>query len=527
MSDSYTESTNLDDIQPPEEPKKPKAKKVKASWLTWINLFLLTFIIVCLNYIGCTEYYRRDLTEDQRYDISPQSVNLLDSDLIQKRETPIKITFAFLRTTQNYKRMRSLIGEYERLSNGKIIVDFFDPLRQPNKAREVALIYGIDFKKNQVIIDARQDTQKGLDTFEGNQADAAHVRLLDGNNFIIYGPSPDGKGQKAVALQLEDMITANLYGAATGEPKVMYVVADKSNFSNENLNDDKSIFQTLNRICRSLNLQLVPLHLSGLEAIPNNAAGVLLIGPQYDITPEESKVLEDYWARNNAAMLVMLDPQAENLRHFYRFLRTQGVRPQNDRVMLKDRKKSVFEISTIFAPGLNSTKEFWNSSTGLEGQSISLQADTDDSALGFRRIQHYPLLITTPDFYGETRYTQFPVEYDENEDNNGPLMIATAVERGNSNDENLSKETGRMAVVGNVDMLQPKSIKSEQRDFLRSVTAWMTDREELSGIGARHDLTVKLNLDPHAVSFVEFVTTLGFPILALLMALLLWNIRRH
>ena len=56
--------------------------------MTWIKLFLLFLIVVCLNYVGCHEYYRRDLTEDQRYEISRQSINMLQSPEIQKRKTP-------------------------------------------------------------------------------------------------------------------------------------------------------------------------------------------------------------------------------------------------------------------------------------------------------------------------------------------------------------------------------------------------------------------------------------------------------
>ncbi len=119
---------------------------------------------------GLPQYYRRDLTEDQRYEISRQSINMLQSPEIQKRKTPVKITFAFLRTTQNYTRMRSLLEEYERYSNGKVKVEYVDPLRQPNKAREISNIYGIEFKKNLVIIDAREDTEKALKTFESTEA---------------------------------------------------------------------------------------------------------------------------------------------------------------------------------------------------------------------------------------------------------------------------------------------------------------------------------------------------------------------
>ena len=86
----------------PQEENRPAARKVRRPWMTWIKLFLLCIIVICLNYVGCHEYYRRDLTEDQRYDISQQSINMLQSPEIQNRKTPIKITFAFLRTTQNY-----------------------------------------------------------------------------------------------------------------------------------------------------------------------------------------------------------------------------------------------------------------------------------------------------------------------------------------------------------------------------------------------------------------------------------------
>lgn len=508
---------------------QPAGRKVKRPWMTWVKLFLLFLIVICLNYVGCHEYYRRDLTEDQRYEISQQSINMLRSPEIQNRKDPIKITFAFLRTTQNYTRMHSLMEEYERYSNGKVVVDYVDPLRQPNQAREIAHTYGIEFKKNQVIIDAREDTSKALKSFEGTQVDAAHVRVLPGDSFIVYAPSPDGNSMKAVALQIEDLMTAGIYGAANGEPRKMYIAADKSNF-NEALSNggEESIFTTLNKICRSINIQLIPIRLSGLKTIPEDAVGFMIIGSKYDLTPQESEVLQEYWDRPNSALLVMLEPQADTPKQLYRFLREQGLRPQNDRVMLSNRtNRSVFEINAIFAPGLDCTKEFWNSSTGLEGESISLILEADNAALENKRITPFPLLMTTGEYYGETKYNKFPVQFDASEDNPGPLMIGAALIRGNSGNVNQTKSTGRMALIGNTDLLQPRQIKPEQRDFMRTVLAWMTDREELRGLGSRHDLTVKLNLDRNALTILEMLTNIGLPLLALLIAMIIWNTRRH
>ena len=187
--------------------------------MTWIKLFLLCIIVICLNYVGCHEYYRRDLTEDQRYDISQQSINMLQSPEIQNRKTPIK---NHLRLPAHHAELYPhalLLEEYERYSNGKVVVDYVDPLRQPNKAREISMIYGVGIRKNQVVIDAREDTEVALKDSAGNyQPDAAHVRILSGDSFIVYAPGPDGKSMKAVALQIEDMMTAGIFGAANGNP---------------------------------------------------------------------------------------------------------------------------------------------------------------------------------------------------------------------------------------------------------------------------------------------------------------------
>ncbi len=371
------------------------------------KLFLLFLIVVCLNYVGCHEYYRRDLTEDQRYEISQQSINMLKSPEIQNRKTPVKITFAFLRTTQNYTRMRSLLEEYERYSNGKVKVEYVDPLRQPNKAREIANIYGIEFKKNLVIIDAREDTEKALKTFEGTQADAAHVRILPGDAFVVYAPSPDGKSMKAVALQIEDMMTAGIYGAANGEPRKMYIAADKSNF-NEALSNsqEESIFTTLGKICRSVNLQLVPIRMSGLKEIPEDAAGFMIIGSKYDLSPQEAEVLQRYWARPNAAILVMLEPQQDTPKQLYRFLREQGLRPQNDRVMLRNRgNRSVFEINAIFAPSLNCTREFWEFQHRAGRGAFPSSWIPTTRPWSRSASRHTPLLVTTEDYYGKPSTT--------------------------------------------------------------------------------------------------------------------------
>ena len=43
--------------------------------------------------------------------------------------------------------------------------------------------------------------------------------------------------------------------------------------------------------------------MSGLEEIPEDAAGFMIIGSKYDLSPQEADVLQRYWARPNAAVV--------------------------------------------------------------------------------------------------------------------------------------------------------------------------------------------------------------------------------
>ena len=116
----------------------PDARRPKSAPLSWINFVLLAIVVICCNYIGCREYGRVDVSEYESYSISERTKRLLSSDIIQKRETPIRIIFAFPSSSPGYHRMYVLLEEYARHSNGKIEIECFDPLRQPGRARPPA-----------------------------------------------------------------------------------------------------------------------------------------------------------------------------------------------------------------------------------------------------------------------------------------------------------------------------------------------------------------------------------------------------
>lgn len=498
----------------------PDARRPKGNFLAWLNLFLLAVIVIACNYIGCREYGRKDLTEEQRYTISERSINVLSGDRVQKRETPIRIIFAFKRSTPNYPRMYSLLEEYKRYGKGKIEVECFDPIRQPNRAREISRIYGVDFNQNLCVVDARENPDVSLKVFEEERNDRRHVRIRPGASFVRYETLPD-ESRRAVALMMDEVICSAITEAVEGDVRHMYVVEGKGGVSR----DDQSLLESIGEITNSLNIQLSWLDIANAEGIPANAEGLLIVAPQNDFTEEEMRVVREFWERDGRnALFIALDPARTDLPRLYRFLREQGIRPNKDRVLLRDRKRAYYDISAVFPKGLNCTRSFWNGSTHVEGQSMSFTLEHgDENEAAIRKLSVYPLLMTTPEYYGETRDDLTPT-FDPREDKEGPLCLQAAVTRGSQqNPNNLTS----LIVLGNTHILEKENARTEQRDYMRTVWAWMSDRPEYAGKSANQDLTMKIDLNRHSRSALETLTLIIMPLCALLVALCLWNIRRH
>ena len=500
----------------------PDARKPKGNPLAWLNLLLLAVIVIACNYIGCHEYARKDLTgEEQRFSISERTQNVLKSDRIQKRETPVRIIFAFKRSTPNYARMRYLLEEYVRHGNGKVEVEYFDPMRQPNRAREISQIYGIDFNQNLCVVDARKDPTRPIKTFEEQQGDRQHVRIRPGTAFVKYETLPD-ETRRAVALMMDEVVCGALTEAVEGNMRHMYAVEGKGGVSR----DDQKLLELIGDITNSLNIQLSWVDVGQVDRLPDDAEGLLIVSPGTDFTEREMDVVREFWEREGRnSIFVALNPTlTEKLPYLYRFLREQGIRPNADRVLLRDRSRAYFDISAVFPRSLNCTKSFWNGTTHLEGQCMSLTLEhADEADASMRKLTVFPLLMTTAEYYGETRLDLNPT-FTPREDREGPLCLEAAVTRGNPQHPN---DMSTLLVLGSTDVLLRENARAEQRDYLHSLWSWMSDRPEYAGKSANHDMTVKIDLNRHSRSMLETLTLLVMPLCALLIALIIWNTRRH
>ena len=79
------------------------------------------------------------------------------------------------------------------------------------------------------------------------------------------------------------------------------------------------------------NATCIPLSLSSIDNVPDDAAAVVIAAPKSDLDEREAAVLAS-WLRLKGKMLVLLDPDASTPR-LHALLAANGIRPQEDRVL--------------------------------------------------------------------------------------------------------------------------------------------------------------------------------------------------
>ena len=490
--------------------------------LSAIQIALLVMILLAGNYLASLHFQRYDLSRDAAYTISPATKHYLESDAIKSRPTPIKWIMAYRRTSPFYERIRTIAEEYARFSNGKIQLEILDPIRSPDRTQQVAAAYGITLVRDLMIIDARGDESAVVhEDNTGTKVLNPNVKLVVAEDMIVFSTDQEGQ-RRPIGFKAEDVLTARLVESIEGRPRKMLFLSDKSRIDAEGEN---SPWTSLQNTLRFQNIELTAISLSGLTDIPEDAEGVALVAPKYDLTDDELNVLERYWNRPKAALLVLLKP-GETPPKLRAFLRGNGVTPRTDRIVTREENRIVTAARGNFTYGIDFLKDLEGQATVFEGASSSIEVREGAPDLINRRIWPSSLILVTGDFWGESKFGDGKETFDPREDTRPPLCIAASVVRGASADDRFAEETSRMILMTNTDFLDPDRQRAENIDFLASSVNWLVGRESLAGIGPRSLGTYKMPILDAQVSFINRVNLFFLPALLALIGGFVWSSRR-
>jgi hypothetical protein len=376
---------------------------------------------------------------------------------------------------------------------------------------------GVINRDDLVVIDARADTQK-----QATKDDSAHFRFVTQSQMVLYETNDGKSARRMSAFYGEDMMTTALLSAIEGKPRIVYFLADKSDFQTE---VDGNEWTVMRDSLFSQNIVPVPVKMSELRSIPADAAGLIIAAPRYDFTKEEITMLTEYWNRPMSNIMVILRAQQtpDQLRAF---LRDHGITPRRDRIVGLKGKNLIYRVDATFVPGIDFTRDFWDKSTSFDGVSSSLEVREGAEDLLNRRIAPYKLIDSAPQYWGETNFTGQDPTFSELEDRRGPLTVAAAVIRGAATDDRFADKVSRMVVISNANFLDPAALRSENVDFFNSCANWLVGREEIVGTGPRKLGTYKLPLLASQATLINRINLFFLPSIVLLISLFIWNARR-
>jgi len=453
------------------------------------SVLIVLGILIAVNYVSTRENKRWDLTSNQQYSLSDQTVKLL-----QGLKSPVK--FLVFDQQGNLERFRSRLTEYEYQSN-QVEVEYIDADRRPVQAKEYEIqTYGtvvVEYmgRRERVTTDSEQDLTNAL------------IKVLNPQEKRVYFLA--GHGEK-------DPMDSN----------------ERTGYS--------AIIDTLRRD----NYQWEKLVLAQTNQVPENATVIVVAGPATDLLEGEVELLRGYLAKQGK-LLVMLDPP--DFKQPRPFPRLAG--------LLKEWGVSVTESVVVDASGLTRVASFPVSAPPYPSHVITdrfnlitmyplARAITPaEGAPADRTAQ--PIVQTTPRAWAEVNLASLenPDTLQPEPDKGdlaGPVTMAVAVATPGKAEtpaadtkqpeEQRSPET-RVAVFGDSDFVANAYAGIEGNgDMFMNTVNWLAQQESLIAIRAKEPSDRRLTMTANHVTGMFWLSIVLIPAAVLGAGIFTWWRRR-
>ena len=485
-----------------------KIRRIKIGFNVLAQIVLILFIAVMVNSIAFKRYARWDFSRDQKYGLSDKTKRFLNT--IRGK---MRITNFFPPDTAITADMQNLLTEYQYAAKGKIDIETVDPKRNLSRAKEVFDKYKVVTDEPLLVIDyeGRNKTVKASEMAEIDQSGMAF-----------------GEGPRVTAFKGEQAITSAMMDLVEGKKNTVgYVLGHKEPPLSEN-----STISILKTFIENENIRFQGLNLFDVDAIPAELKTILIIGPQYDFSNREMKLLRDFWDKQGR-ILLLLDPSAKTPK-LDGFLNELGVKVNDDRLMafLRTGIQEVAltrDVRAHFLGGSPITQRLADVGALFFGGTSSLTLEPDRVRAANVRIE--PLIQAEKGYFAETDYNtddQAKLQADAQRSGNAPLTIGAAIEKGGSADQRVQVNSSRAVVVSNATFVQDNAVTQDQQalDFVSGSVNWLLRREELIGVAPKVPKLLTFTLNEDALRKLRWIILVLMPLIPAVIGSVVWWQRR-
>lgn len=391
-------------------------------------------IVAMISFMSTRYKHRVDFTADGRYTLSAQTVKILKS-LGEDVEA-----IAFYRSDERTRQaMSDLLGEYAYHSP-RFRVRFVDPDRDPSEA-----------------------ARHGVTSYR--------TTLLK-----------IGDRQEIIGTESENKLTNALIRLLAKRVKVFYVITGHGEKRIDNAGEDG--YSYLKDALERENHQVRELLLMSVSRVPDDAAVLVVAGPQTDYTPEELERIGAYVERGGK-VLFMLDPGGA--RGLAAYLAQFGFEVNHDLVV--DKMSQVYGANYLMPVVVGYykdhpvTREFELATFFPIARTVNVKEDPARGRYELARTSDKAWSISGP-------LTKADEQFDPDRHRRGPLSVVavTAVEVAVTGEKGTPREAGlqtwgKILVTGDSDFASNKFLKTAgNRDFALNMLNWLAEEETLISI---------------------------------------------
>jgi ABC-type uncharacterized transport system len=504
-----------------EKTKPKKIQRLQIGLNLLVQLILIFFLVSAVNWIGFRHYKRWDVSRDQKYALSDKTKRFLNTI-----KGKMRITVFFSPNTPISADVSSLLTEYQYAAKGKIDIENIDPQRNLSRAKELFDKYKVVSDESLLVIDyeGRNKTVKASDMAEIDQSGMA---FGEGPRVTAF------KGEQAITSAMIDLVEGkkNTIGYVTGH-KEPSITEPSSLAMLDQQQQAGSPISLLKTFIENENIKFQELNLFNEPQIPAEIKTVMILGPQYDLSDREIKLLHDFWNKQGR-ILLLIDPSARTPK-LNAFLNELGVKVNDDRLMAFVRTgieelALIRDVQARFLGESPVTKRLANVRTIFFGgtSSITLQPERVHAA----NIRLQPLIEAEKGYFAETDYNtndQAKLQADAKKAGDAPLTIGVSIEKGGSADERVQMNSSRMVVVSNATFVQNNALTQDQQalDFVSASANWLLSREQLIGIAPKIPKTLTFSLNEDALRSLRWMILVLMPLVFVVLGTAVWWKRR-
>ena len=436
-------------------------------------------IIVVINYLVSQNSKRWDLTENQQYTLSKETLAT-----IEQLPEPVKVIGFF---TPNYSSdsARTLLDQYKFASKGKISYEFINPQEDPISAE--------NYKVNR-----------------------------DGTLVLVMG-----KNFEQVTYADETEITGGLLRLLSPGERSVYFLTGHGEFDPDG--GEQNSYNMAKTILEGKNYTIKKLNLISDGKVPADASVVIVAGPQKPLSQAEVDALASY-LKSGGSLIVMEEPTpltsfgdvADPLSTY--LADTWGIKLGNDMVVDLSSNEPFLAVSNMYGSSPISDKL-----QGVYTIYPTARSTTFDSSV--TNAQLIELVLTSDNSWAETdltalfsqdQGTQTPqIQADEGVDILGPVTIAVTAEDSTSK--------ARVVVFGDADFASDQYFQAYGNGdmFVNSVD-WTVVQEALINLTPKEQITRTI-LPPgrYTMNLILLGAVIILPLLFLAAGIVVWVQRRR